>query len=347
MTSSPPGQALPALIRGLVYASGRVSSGEVAAAAGVTRQAAHYHLRRMVGTGELRAVGAGRGRRYELRTEWSERLAAHGLEEDGVWRRVLEDAATVRGLPGPALAISKFAFLEMLNNAIDHSRSEEVGVSVAASDGLTFLVADEGVGAFEKVRRDRGLEDHLAAIQDLAKGKLTTDPSRHSGQGIFFTSKAVDVFVLTSNGWRWTVDNARGDESIARVPALRGTQVRFDVDPATTRVLRDVFDRYADPVTFEFDTTRTVVRLFEYGVAFVSRSEAKRLTKNLDRFREVVVDFRGVEEIGQGFADEIFRVWQSRHPEIQIVPVDMDVHVAMFVEQARKAYQDANATSPR
>jgi hypothetical protein len=28
----------------------------------------------------------------------------------------------------------------------------------------------------------------------------------------------------------------------------------------------------------------------------------------LERFRDVIVDFRGVQEVGQGFVDEVFRV---------------------------------------
>ena len=33
----------------------------------------------------------------------------------------------------------------------------------------------------------------------------------------------------------------------------------------------------------------------------------------LERFREVVLDFAGVDAIGQGFADEVFRVWARAH----------------------------------
>lgn len=340
-------QDIPEVIRKLVAEGGVASSGEVAEVAGVTRQAAHYHLRRMVEAGELRAVGAGRGSRYERKRSWGERFGIAGLEEHLVWRRLVDEVASVRALPDVPLGIARFAFTEMLNNAIDHSGADSVDVSVTGSELVTFEVRDEGIGAFELVKRTMNLDDHVMAIQEISKGKLTTDPTRHSGQGIFFTSKAVDLFTLTSNGWRWTVDNRRRDETIAPARSHRGTSVVVGVDPATTRALREVFDRYTDPETLEFDTSRTVVRLFEYGVSFVSRSEAKRLTQNLEQFREVVVDFQGVEGIGQGFADEIFRVWQSAHSEIRLTPVNMNDAVRFFVDGARARYQEANATSPR
>jgi hypothetical protein len=71
-------------------------------------------------------------------------------------------------------------------------------------------------------------------------------------------------------------------------------------------------------------------------VRFVSRSEAKRLLRGLDRFREVVLDFRSVDLVGQGFADEVFRVWATRHPEVALAPVGMIPAVAFFVERARR-----------
>jgi hypothetical protein len=223
----------------------------------------------------------------------------------------------------------------MLNNAIDHSGSEIVRVTAGdRGERFAFLIADQGVGAFEHVRRRADLEDHVAAIQEISKGKMTTDPKHHTGQGIFFTSKAVDFYSLASNGWRWLVDNTRGDQTIGESEIRKGTVVEFEVDPNTERNLTATFDEYTDDETLAFDKSRTTVRLFEFDVPFVSRSEAKRLARNLERFREVVVDFRGVKEVGQGFADELFRVWVGDHPETNLVPVNMNRAVKLIVERA-------------
>jgi len=175
------------------------------------------------------------------------------------------------------------------------------------------------------------VEDHLAALQEISKGKMTTDPERHTGQGIFFTSKAVESFSLSSNGWTWRVDNKRSDHALGESTTGNGTVVRFEIDPATARRLTDVFDEYTNAETLAFDRSRTVVRLFDLDVPFVSRSEAKRLARNLERFREVVVDFRGVEAVGQGFADELFRVWAREHPGTRLAPVNMNRAVGLVV----------------
>ena len=52
------------------------------------------------------------------------------------------------------------------------------------------------------------------------------------------------------------------------------------------------------------------------GVEFVSRSEAKRLLAELDKFSEITFDYKGVEKVGQGFVDEIYRVWQNQNSDI-------------------------------
>jgi len=66
----------------------------------------------------------------------------------------------------------------------------------------------------------------------------------------------------------------------------------------------------------------------------VSRSQARRLVSGLERFREVVLDFRGVELVGQGFADEVFRVWARQHLEVALIPIAMSPPVAFMVERA-------------
>jgi hypothetical protein len=179
------------------------------------------------------------------------------------------------------------------------------------------------------------LPSELAALQELSKGKTTTAPERHTGEGLFFTSKAVEFFRLVSGAQAWIVDNRREDMAVAEVePPLQGTLASVEIDLADIRSLATLFDEYTQD--YEFAKTRTVVRLFAIGVRFVSRSEAKRLLHGLDRFREVVLDFRGVEGVGQGFTDEIFRVWTTAHPSVSLEPVNMNETIEFMVERARR-----------
>ena len=156
-------------------------------------------------------------------------------------------------------------------------------------------------------------------------------PERHTGEGIFFTSKVGDRFRLDSDGTQWLVDNLREDTAIGDEPSAPGTRVSFELGARARRRLDDVFREYT--TDFEFDRTRTVVKLFEHGSEFVSRSEAKRLLHGLDAFREVVIDFRGVRRVGQGFIDEIFRVYAGEHPGTRLVPANASESVRFMLER--------------
>ena len=47
----------------------------------------------------------------------------------------------------------------------------------------------------------------------------------------------------------------------------------------------------------------------------------------VERFKHIVLDFTDVSEIGQGFADEVFRVFLEQHPgcKIMIIEANQDV----------------------
>lgn len=262
------------------------------------------------------------------------RYETAGLEEDRVWGEMSGPGSVVETLTKRAGRVLQYALTELVNNAIDHSRSPVVVVVISReANTIALVVHDDGVGIFEHIRAGLGLASQLEALQELSKGKTTTMPARHSGEGIFFTSKAANRFELRSGSLRWVVDNRQGDMAVGSLdPPITGTTVRVEVDTDDARDLTEVFSEYTE--NFQFTKTRTVVRLFALGTEFVSRSEAKRLVRGLDRFREVVLDFEGVDLVGQGFADEVFRVWAKEHPEVTLVPTSMNQPVAFMIERA-------------
>jgi hypothetical protein len=201
--------------------------------------------------------------------------------------------------------------------------------------GLIARISDDGIGVFARVAASQWARSSFEAVEELSKGKLTTDPEHHTGEGLFFTPRAVRHFTLDANGVRWTVDGRREDMTMETLDTPPGTTATVLLAPTPERSLTEVFDRYT--TDFAFDRTKTVVRLFDYGATFMSRSEGKRLTRRLEGFREVVLDFTGVRRVGQGFADQVFRVWQRAHPEVTLVPIHMEEAVAFMVERARRA----------
>ena len=86
-----------------------------------------------------------------------------------------------------------------------------------------------------------------------------------------------------------------------------------------------------------FTRTRATIKLATLGTVLVSRSEAKRLVARLTDFRHATLDFSGVDVVGQGFCDEVFRVFARAHPEVTLEPVGMNDTVAFMVGRARAA----------
>lgn len=334
-----------AWILGRARRRGSVRTTEAAKALGVTRQTAAQHLRELVARGELTRLGSTKSARYVPaqavfpgraapgRPLFSARHALRGLEEDAVWREADLKMGLKRRLSPAAHRIAAYAFTEMLNNAVDHSRASHAGVRLKCGRGLfEFTVEDAGIGAFESIRRKFRLKDHFAAVEHLLKGKQSADPKRHSGQGIFFTSKIADCFVLESAKLRLVVDNRIDDVILRDIRRIEGTRVHFSLKQKSRKDLKRLFDSYSGS-DYEFDKTRIRVHLSERPGEYISRSQAKRLLFGLEKFRRVVLDFKRVPGIGQGFADEVFRVFRSAHPKIRVEPVHMSKSVEFMVRR--------------
>ncbi|MDQ6717842.1 MAG: DUF4325 domain-containing protein [Gemmatimonadota bacterium] len=254
-----------------------------------------------------------------------------GTEEDLIWRDLVRPKVALAATPS-ALAICEYGFTEILNNAIDHSGASTARVLIQVSPvHIRLSIHDEGIGIFKKIAVALSLEDEHLAILELAKGKLTTDPARHSGEGIFFTSRAMDTFDILSGKLRF-VHSIRGyDFLVDDSSDIAGTYVEMNLDSRSTRNLREVFDEYADT---EGGFTKTIVpvELAKYGDEnLISRSQAKRILSRLERFRQVIFDFKNVNSIGQGFADELFRVFAQNHPAIKLLHTNTNSDVARMI----------------
>jgi anti-sigma regulatory factor (Ser/Thr protein kinase) len=307
---------------------------------GITRQAVNKHLQRLVAENAIAVAGRTRSRTYRLATlsEWSKlyRITPQ-LAEDTVWR---EDVAKVLGgMPDNVISIWQYGFTEMFNNAIDHSEGKEIYVHVKKTAVDTeVVIMDDGVGIFRKIQAALKLLDERHAILELAKGKLTTDPRNHSGEGIFFSSRMFDGFDILSGGvfFRhkfgdpsdWVVEREQRSNS--------GTSVWMELNNHTSRTARKIFDQYSTDDNYGFTKTVVPVDLARYGNEnLISRSQAKRLLARVELFKTVLLDFTGVPSIGQAFSDEIFRVFQGKHPDIEIRTVHASSEVKRMIERAR------------
>ena len=305
---------------------------------GISRQAALRHLNLLADEKALIVTGKTTNRTYALPplVEWGRTYAiTPSLAEDVVWR---DDVAPLLGkLPRNVLEIWSHGFTEMFNNAIDHSSGTVIEVRVRkTAAGTDVSIWDDGVGIFRKIQAALGLLDERHAVLELAKGKLTTDPANHSGEGIFFSSRMFDDFEIVSGGTYFSHQYDRDEDWILeRRNLATGTAVWMRLNNHTSRTARKIFEKFTAGDDIAFSKTVVPVRLAQYGDdKLVSRSQAKRLLDRVDRFKVVILDFAGVDSIGQAFADEIFRVFPRRHPELEMHHVNANANVKQMIERA-------------
>jgi biotin operon repressor len=291
---------------------------------GISRQAVNKHLKALIQNGSIVKEGITRGAVY--RTPPSKRKIPSkkrlvktyllpDLEEDKVFQEVALLLNLRQELSKSALKIVHYAFTEILNNAIDHSASGKCRIQVSLDQyRFNFYIRDFGIGVFYSIFSKFNLPDENAAIGELIKGKTTTMREKHTGEGIFFTSKSADSVFFRSHKIKLIFDNQKKDVFVEEKKFIKGTEVVFSISKRSKRRLDKIFSQFApEEFDYRFERTRALVRLFQQD--YISRSEAKRLLYGLEKFKEIILDFDGVKTIGQGFADEIFRVFKKAHPD--------------------------------
>lgn len=262
-------------------------------------------------------------------------LKNKNLSEDLVLDEIKRDTGIFFDLPKNISAILDYAFSEMLNNAIEHSKSLKIEIQMQRNAaGVVFDVRDWGVGIFNNIRKKKKLKNEFEAIQDLLKGKQTTSPREHTGEGIFFTSKAGDMLTIQSSRKKLIFNNILDDIFIKEAKKTIGTKVNFRVLLKSKRNLASIFKKYSDKA-FSFAKTETKVSLYKIDTDFISRSQARRIVFGLDKFKKIVLNFKGVDTIGQAFADEVFRVWHRFHPGIKIEYRNANKNIEFMIKRVK------------
>jgi anti-sigma regulatory factor (Ser/Thr protein kinase) len=257
------------------------------------------------------------------------------VDEDYIYEKYIEKY--MQQLPENVRQIWEYSFMEMMNNAIDHSEAEKVQMLIIRNYlNTTIMILDQGIGIFRKIKEYYQYHSLDDAVNELFKGKLTTDSKNHSGEGIFFTSRVLDRFAAISDGKIFThdkfTDDLRNLEDISILKNWKdkkGTIIYMELSNFSNKILREVFDMFSDE-DGGFTRTRIPVKNI-YETYPVSRSQAKRLCHRFDKFQEVELDFEGISEIGQGFAHELFVVFQNAHPDVKLIPLNTSEEIRKMI----------------
>ena len=305
--------------------NGPCSGQEIADAFGVTRQAVHKHVKSLRKNNKVMKIGKSKAASYKIRNgenpikKITRTVQLNTIEEDRIFMEFSLKLELKKRLSPKSYSIFQYAFTEILNNAIDHSKAEKGFIEVElGAYNISFRIRDYGIGIFHSIYKALNLNDEYEALIELVKGKVTSMSEYHSGEGIFFTSKLADNIKLRSHKLVLYIDNKKGDIYFEEKKKILGTLVEFSISKQTKKKMEAIFAKFA-PEEFNFSFAKTYVYVKMLRESFISREKAKRLLDRLDKFSEIILDFKDVKKIGQGFADEIFRVFTNRNPHIKII----------------------------
>lgn len=285
---------------------------------GKSKSTIYNYLKEMCETGIISKTESG----YELVSkEYKFSYKNTGkLSESRICTQDLEPL--IKTYPKNVISIWRYVFMEMMNNAIEHSESSDITLTVKIDNvKTTVLIEDNGLGIFKNIQRYMANEfdeelplDECATL--LFAGKFTTAKSMHSGEGIFFTSHMMDEFMIVSDDIVFSRNNFR-DEQFESLKKSSGTLVAMSLSNSSKKTSREIFDRFSNVDDGFIKTSVPIAHVFPNGDP-ISRSEARRLGELITNFKEVDLDFAGNEEVGQAFVHELFVVWQRNNPDIKL-----------------------------
>lgn len=255
------------------------------------------------------------------------------LEEQQIFDEYIRPL--LNNLPQNVQKIWEYVFTEIMNNAIEHSEANHIKINFVRNKLFTTItIFDDGVGIFNRIRayiNERDQREYTSddAVTMLFAGKLTTNEACHSGEGIFFSSRAVDSFIIFSSNRffthdrfeaedKWNLESMEDSQVKDNLLNKKGTCAIMELRNDSKKILGDIFDMYSDQDLGFYKTQIPLKNMITSGFA-VSRSQARRIVASFEKFKEVELNFDGIDEVSQAFAHEMFVVFQKNHPDIELV----------------------------
>ena len=138
-----------------------------------SRQHVSDLLSQLVDEGRLIKIGSTRDAKYItheylrsypniLSNRYSKILSNNKLEEHKILNDIENNFVPYGKLSENIKSIFAYSFSEMLNNAIEHSRSKKINVSVnIIKKKLSFTIDDFGIGVFRNIMQKRKLKSEI------------------------------------------------------------------------------------------------------------------------------------------------------------------------------------------
>jgi len=307
----------------------------------ISRQAAARHLKKLTDQGDIETEGNTSGRIYRPskgRITQYIYLVNDLPRAEVVWEKDI--LPLLQSLPDHIIELWEYCFTEVFTNGVAHSKGKSLNVRIIQQKLQTTInILDDGIGIFQNIKEKSQLDTDEYAALELTNGTISIIPGKNVKANILLSAQMTDHFTIISKrvvlahqygiDWDWTLDRSNDE--------ISGTLICMIINNDTVRTCKQTIKDCMAEGKNDFAKTCIPVKLVDYSAeTLFSRAQARRVLARVDKFKIAILDFYGVQEIGPAFADQIFRVFSSNHPDIQLFYTNANKQVEDIIQEARE-----------
>ncbi len=302
---------------------------------GISRQAIHKHMKRLIDDKKVVAYGTTKGRYYELipSVNYNKKIIIDGAfsSENFLKEHI---SPQIESLPKNIFEIFIFSIGALLNNILYHADATNIYFKLYVNHREAhFVLSDNGKGIFENIRSGLELSNSSVAALELAKGNVTTDPSRHSGDELNTIIQLFDKVTIDSSGISLKYFNKNQDWLLKHSKQLHGTRIHLQIDSLSKRTCSDIFDSIFANKYLRIRIPLNFLELSDNKIVN-SRLQAKSALRNIKDYKIVEFDFKKIDLIGPAFADELVRQTKEKNKFADIEWINTNPTVDLLMSRA-------------
>ena len=299
---------------------------------GISRQAIHRHMGRLIKENKVIAHGTTKGRYYELiptvnftkSIDFNLEFSTEKLMQSYI-------IPHLESLPKNIYEIFEFSIGALLNNIKDHANALNIYLKLFINHKEAhFIISDNGIGIFEHIKSSLGLQNVHSAAIELAKGNIKVNPFEHSRDEINAVIHLFDMVEIDSSGKSLKFINDANKWEIKHSVQKKGSRIHLLIDPSSKRTCSEIFNVIFD---LEQNKIRIPINLIEHKNQTIinEKSKAKSVLRNIENYKVIEFDFKEIELIGPAFADTLVRetIEVNKFADIEWVNTNKTVDLLM------------------
>jgi len=302
---------------------------------GISRQAMHKHMKSLIEDKKVVAFGNTKGRYYKLNPsvnytknfELTNEISTEIILKENI-------LPNIKSLKDNIFEIFEFSIGALLNNVVDHANANKIYFKLYINHRDShFVISDDGIGIFNKIRTGLGLVNtHMAGLE-LAKGNITTDPDNHSGDELNAIIHLFDKVTIDSSGHSLRFFNDNNEWLMQNSKQQHGTRIHLQIDTQSKRSCAKIFEFIFKKKHRHISIPLNLLELSDYKI-INCRSQVKNVLRNIKDYKIIEFDFQKIDLIGPSFADALVRKTKEYNQFANIEWINSNSTVDLLMSRA-------------